>query len=144
MYDCLSLCLCERLWVTYEEGTKQRKCPMMPSGWHWSLRPPRMSLALVLSVDCLLLELQQKLWQTVPTADLYKTSLKKLLPWFYCSPILGGLCHSAQIFQGFKQLQVLKHSHLIKTLIITIKTIKINYKKPHSCLKVPYVTFYSN
>lgn len=26
-------------WVTYEESTKERKCPMMPPGWHWSLRP---------------------------------------------------------------------------------------------------------
>lgn len=40
-FVCLPACDClsELFWVTYEEGTKQRKCPMMPSGWHWSLRP---------------------------------------------------------------------------------------------------------
>lgn len=36
MCDCLS----EHFWGTYGEGTKQRKCPAMPSGWRWSLRPP--------------------------------------------------------------------------------------------------------
>lgn len=95
MCDCLS----EHFLVTYEEGTKQRKCPTMPSGWHWSLRPPACVPL------CGLFTAGAQLKRLVPTSDLCKTLLKMTAAPCLCKMKISPLCHSAKML-GSNQLQV--------------------------------------